>query len=116
MIDSRHGANCASCREDVRKEFSHLGEALGGQLPNAGEETTLCRVDVDADGEEQVHEMHPSVLVNAYECYLFKARNRHLPQRKMREEGVQYPTCALLRSARRTVLADGTGVLREDCR
>ena len=60
--------------------------------------------------------MHLSVLGNAYECYLFQAGNRHLPQRKMREEGVQYPTCVLLRSARRTVLADGPGVLRKDCR
>ena len=44
------------------------GEALGGQLAQAGEEAALCGVDADADEEERVHEMHPSVRGNAYEC------------------------------------------------
>ena len=42
------------------------GEALGRKLPHAGKETALGGVDVEADVEERVHEMHPSVLVNAY--------------------------------------------------
>ena len=46
------------------------GRPSAGKLPHAGKEMSICRVDVDADGEEQVHEMHPSVLVNAYESDL----------------------------------------------
>ena len=77
-----------------------MGEALGGQLSQAGEETALCGVDVDADGEEQVHEMPPSVRVVAYDCDALQAGDQHLPICEMREEGVQTLPCALLRSER----------------
>ena len=116
VTDARHGANGALCHEKIRQDLCHLGKALGGQLAHTGEETTICRVDVDTDKEERVHDMHPSILVNAYKCYALQAGDRHPPQRKMREEDMQSPAHALLRSARRPVLANGPGMLHEDCR
>ena len=59
------------------------GEAPGRQLAKAGEETALCGVDVDADGEERVHEMHPSVLFDAYEGDALQTGDHHLPQHEM---------------------------------
>ena len=58
--------------------------------------------------------MHPSILVDAYECDALQAGDRHLPQREMRKEGVQPLTCEFLGRAGRTVLADGPGMRRED--
>ena len=113
MINVRHGANGAPCREKIRQDLHHWGEALDGQLAQAGEDTELCGVDVDADREERVHEMHPSVLVDAYKGDALQARDRHLPQREMRKEEVQPLACAFLRSARRPVLADGPGMRSE---
>ena len=66
VIDSRHSANGAPCRGEIGRDLRHRGEALSGQLYQTGKETVLCRLDVDADREERVHEMHPSVPVNAY--------------------------------------------------
>ena len=40
------------------------GGGIDGQLAQEGKETELCRLDVDPNGEEHVHEMHPSVRVD----------------------------------------------------
>ena len=61
VIDSRHSVNRASCCEKIVRDLHHRVEALGGQLAQASEETTLSRVYIDLYGEERVHEMHPSV-------------------------------------------------------
>ena len=90
-------------------------KALDGQFSQAGEETALRGVNNNADGTERVHDMHPSVLVNAYECDALQAGDRHPPQQNMRKEGVQFPARAFLRRAGQTVLADGPGMRREDC-
>ena len=71
-------------------------------------------VNVEADGEERVHEMHPSVLVDAYEGDSLQAGDRHLPQLEMLKEGVQSPASALLWRVGQTVLADGPGMRRKD--
>ena len=56
-------------------------EALGGQLAQAGEEKTLGQLDVDTDGEERVHEKHPSVWVDSDQRHLLQAEDRVHPQR-----------------------------------
>ena len=98
----------------IRQYLHHRGEALGGQIYQAGKKTALSGVDVDTDEEEQVHEMHPAVLVDTYEGDALQAGNWYLPQRKMQKEGVQPPASAILRRARCLVLADGPGMRRED--
>ena len=65
VIDLQHSANGALCRTEIVIDLHHRREALGRQLTQAGEETTMVRVDVDPDGEERVHEMHPSVWVDS---------------------------------------------------
>ena len=52
MINSRHSANGAPCREEILRNIHHRGEALGGQIAQAGEETTLGPVDWERPATE----------------------------------------------------------------
>ena len=61
VVDLRHSANHSACHKGLVGDLHHWGEALGGQLNQAGKETSLGRVEVDPDREEQVHEEHPSI-------------------------------------------------------
>ena len=79
VIDSRNSANGSPCRKEIVRDLHHGGEALGGQLTQAGEETTLGRVDVDPDGEERVHEEHPAVQVDSDQRHPLQAGERDLP-------------------------------------
>ena len=84
---------CATRRGQSAVPRKNLARSLspGGGPGREAKETALCGVDIDTDREERVHEMQPSVLVNAYEGEVLQAGYRHLPQRKIREEGVQPP-------------------------
>ena len=80
VIDSRHRANIAPCREEIVRDLHHRGEDLDRNISQADEETTLVRVDVDLDEEERVPEMHSSIRVEYDQRHPLQARYRDLPQ------------------------------------
>ena len=49
VIYAWHGTNRALCLEKIRRDLYHQEKALGRQLAQAGEDTALYGVDVDAD-------------------------------------------------------------------
>ena len=115
MVDLHHSANGAPFREGLDGDLHHRGEALGGQLAQAGKDTSLGRVDLDPDIEEQVHEKHPSVRVDFDHRHLLQSGDQVHLRRYLCQEGVNHPAQAHIRHAGRLVLTDGSGMRREDC-